>query len=114
MSQKETLNGTVKSHHFDMLVSFECRDDLVQLRNGFRTENVERRVVKRDSPVRATSQTYLLVFVAVYARHPSTRAHCPTDSCHTMIQNMQSTRRRCIRAVRDSCAPRSPRSLTYI
>ena len=62
MSPKETLNGTVKSHHFDMLVSFECRDDLVQLRNGFRTENVERRVVKRDSPVRATSQTYLRCF----------------------------------------------------
>jgi hypothetical protein len=50
MSQKETLNGTVKNHHFDMLVSFECRDDLVQLRNGFGTENVEWRVVKRDSP----------------------------------------------------------------
>ena len=33
---------------------------------------------------------------------------------HTMIQNMLATRRRRIRAVRDSCAPRSPRSLTYI
>jgi hypothetical protein len=64
MSQKETFNGTVKNHHFDMLVRFECRDDLVQLRNGFRTENVERRVVKRDSPIcgRATSQTYLRCF----------------------------------------------------
>ena len=33
---------------------------------------------------------------------------------HTMFQNMVSTRRRRIRAVRDSCAPRSPRSFTYI
>src|SRR5258708_3724763 len=51
MTEKETFNGTVKDHHFDLLVGFERRDDHVQLRNGFRAENVERRVIKRDTPV---------------------------------------------------------------
>src|SRR5262245_54201577 len=61
MSQKETFNSAVKDHDFDMLVSFEFRDDLVQLWNGFRTKDVERRVVKCDSPIRgrAPSQPYL-------------------------------------------------------
>src|SRR5580700_9497199 len=61
MNQKETFNGTIKNHHLNLLVSFECRDDLVHLRKHLRTEDVERRVVKRDSPIlgRAPGQTYL-------------------------------------------------------
>src|SRR6202521_5743969 len=61
MNQKEPFNCTVKNHHLNLLVSFECRDDLVHLRKHLRTEDVERRVVKRDSPIlrRAPGQTYL-------------------------------------------------------
>src|SRR2546425_12725029 len=61
MNQKEPLDCTVKDHHLDLLVSFDCRDDLVHLRKPFRTEDVERRVGKRDSPIlgRAPGQTYL-------------------------------------------------------
>src|SRR6266481_4546671 len=61
MNQKETFNSTVKNHHLNLLVSFDCRDDLVYLRKHLRTENIERRAVKRDSPVlgRAPGQTYL-------------------------------------------------------
>src|SRR5438552_4932842 len=61
MNQKETFNSTVKNHHLNLLVSFDCRDDLVYLRKGLRTEDVERRLVKRDSPIlwRALGQTYL-------------------------------------------------------
>src|SRR5260370_33534530 len=51
MNQKETFNSTVKNHHLNLLVSFECRDDLVHLRKRLRTEDVERRVVKSDSPI---------------------------------------------------------------
>src|ERR1700693_1416439 len=51
MNQKETFNGTIKDHHLDLLVSFECRDDLIHVRQHLRTEDVERRVVKRDSPI---------------------------------------------------------------
>src|SRR5262249_15830052 len=51
MSQKEPLNSAVKNHDFNVLVILECRDDLIQLRNGLRTENVERRVVECDSPI---------------------------------------------------------------
>src|SRR5215831_1984110 len=62
MSQKETLNSAVKNHDFNVLVILECRDDLIQLRNGLRTENVERRVVECDSPIgwRTLSEPYLL------------------------------------------------------
>src|SRR6266446_3200997 len=61
MNEKETFNSTVKNHHLNLLVSFDCRDDPVHLRKHLRTEDVERRVVKRDSPIfgRAPGQTYL-------------------------------------------------------
>src|SRR5439155_19319901 len=61
MNQKETFNSTVKNHHLNLLVNFDCRDDLVHLRKQLRTEDVERRVVKRNSPIlgRAPGQTYL-------------------------------------------------------
>src|SRR6266567_3719791 len=61
MNQKETFHGTVKNHHLNLLVSFECGDDLVHLRKHLRTEDVERRFVKRDSPIlgRPPCQTYL-------------------------------------------------------
>src|SRR5260370_3584854 len=61
MNQKETFNSTVKNHDLDLLVSFDCRDDLVHLRKHLRTEDVERRVIKRNSPIlgRALGQTYL-------------------------------------------------------
>src|ERR1700704_634465 len=61
VDQIETFNSTVKNHHLNLLVSFDCRDDLVHLRKHLRAEDVERRVVKRDSPIpgRAPGQTYL-------------------------------------------------------
>src|ERR1700680_215266 len=61
MNEKETFNSTVKNHHLNLLVSFDCRDDLVHLRKHLRSEDVERRGVKRDSPIlgRAPGQTYL-------------------------------------------------------
>src|SRR6266853_4939167 len=61
MNQKETFNSTVKNHHLNPLVSFDCRDDLIHLRKHFGAEDVERWVVKRDSPIlgRAPDQTYL-------------------------------------------------------
>src|SRR6476620_6661611 len=61
MNEKEAFNGTVKHHHLDPPVSFEGREDLVHLRKHLRTEDVERRVVERDSPIlrRAPGQTYL-------------------------------------------------------
>src|SRR6266403_1675417 len=61
MNQKKTFNGAVKDNHLNALVSFNCRDDLVHLRKHFGAEDVERRMVKRDSPIlgRALGQTYL-------------------------------------------------------
>src|ERR1700746_2088966 len=61
MNQKETFNSTVKNHHLNLLVSFDCRDDLVYLRKHLRTEDIEGRVIKRDSPIfgRTLGQTHL-------------------------------------------------------
>src|SRR6266404_62753 len=61
MNQKESFNSTVKDHHLNLLVSFYCRDDLFHLRKHLRTEDVERRVVKRYLPIlrRTPGQTYL-------------------------------------------------------
>jgi hypothetical protein len=51
MIQKETFNSAVKNYDFQVLVSFERRHDLGHLQDGFRTEDVERRVVKCNSPI---------------------------------------------------------------
>ena len=51
MSEKKPLNRAVKDDHFDVLVSFKRCDDFVELRNRCRTEDVERRMIKRYSPV---------------------------------------------------------------
>src|SRR5438445_13029041 len=61
MNQKETFDGAVKDNHLNSVVSFDCRDDLVHLRKHFGAEDVERWVVKRDSPIlgRARGQRYL-------------------------------------------------------
>src|SRR5256885_12117277 len=61
VNQKETFNSTVKNNHLNLLVSFDCGDDLVHLRKHLRTEDVERRMVNGDSPIlrRAPGQTYL-------------------------------------------------------
>src|SRR5215469_9336097 len=60
MIQKETINSAVKNYDFDVLISFERRDDLGHFQNTFRTEDVKRRVVKCDSPIRgrASRQPY--------------------------------------------------------
>src|SRR5438132_12337214 len=79
MNQKEPLDCTVKDHHLDLLVSFDCRNDLVHLRKHLWTEDVQRREVKRDSPIlgRAPDQTYfsslcccvILIFHVVVSYH---------------------------------------------
>ena len=51
MSKEEPFHGAVEDDDFDFLVGFERGDDLIQLRNAFGTENVERRMVERHSPV---------------------------------------------------------------
>jgi hypothetical protein len=49
--QKEALDGTVENNNLYMLISFECGDNLIQLRNGLRSEDIQGRVIKRNSPV---------------------------------------------------------------
>src|SRR6267154_3149672 len=63
MNQKKPFDGAVENHHLHLLVGFECGDDLVHLRKHLRTEDVERWVVKRDSPIlgRALGHTYLSI-----------------------------------------------------
>src|SRR6266850_5583804 len=62
MSQKESFDGAVKDDHFDGLVRFDRRDDLIELRNGVRTENIERRMINGYPPIvgRAPRKMYLL------------------------------------------------------
>src|SRR5258705_2106560 len=62
MSQKEAFDGAVKDNYLEVLVRFDRRDDLIELRNGVWTENVERRMVNGYSPIvgRAPRKMYLL------------------------------------------------------
>src|SRR6266481_8153286 len=62
MSHKESFNRAIKDDHLDVLVSFNRCDDFVELRNRCRTEDVERRMIKRYSPIvgRAPRKMYLL------------------------------------------------------
>ena len=45
MSKKESFDRAIKDDYFDVLVSFERCDDFVELRNSFRTKDVERRLL---------------------------------------------------------------------
>ena len=40
MRQKEALNGAVENNNLYLLVSFERRDNLIQLRNGLRPKDI--------------------------------------------------------------------------
>ena len=51
VSQKETFDRAVEHNNLYIMVAFKCCDDLIQLRDGLRTKNVQGRVVKRNSPV---------------------------------------------------------------
>src|SRR5712691_10972502 len=62
MSHEESFNRAVKDDHFDVLVSFNRCDDFVELRNRCRTEDVQRWMIKRYSPIvgRAPRKMHLL------------------------------------------------------
>ena len=45
MSQKESFDGAVKDDHFYVQIRFNRSDDLIELRNVVRTENIEWRMV---------------------------------------------------------------------
>jgi hypothetical protein len=49
--QKEAVDVTFEDHHLQFVVVLERCDDLSDLRNEFRTHEVERRVVEYDSTV---------------------------------------------------------------
>jgi hypothetical protein len=49
--QKEAVYGTLEDHHLHPVVVLKRRDNLSDLRNEFRTHEVERRVVEYDSTV---------------------------------------------------------------
>jgi len=68
MNQKETFDSTVKNHHLNPLVSFDCRDDLVHLRKHFGAEDVERWVVNVTRQYSGERRTRRIsgVFVAAY------------------------------------------------
>jgi len=51
MRQEEAIDGAVEDHDFYVIVRFQCRDDLVQLRHGLWAKDIQRRVVKGDTPV---------------------------------------------------------------
>ena len=61
MGEKEAVDGTVKYDHLHLLVVLDRRDDLVQLGQFLRAEDVDRRKVKCHPPVRRqmSFNTYL-------------------------------------------------------
>src|SRR5262249_12400353 len=52
MRQEKTLDGAVEHDNLHMLIGFETCDDLIQLRNRLRAEDVERRMIEGHAPVR--------------------------------------------------------------
>ena len=52
MRQEEALDGAVEDDDLYLLVGFERGDDLIQLRNVFRTKDIQRRMIKCHAPVR--------------------------------------------------------------
>lgn len=61
MSQKKSLNGAVEDDHFNLLVSFDRGNGLVELGNSVRAKDVKRGMINRYPPVvgRAPREMYL-------------------------------------------------------
>jgi hypothetical protein len=59
--QKEPIDGAIENDHLYLLVGFESRDNLIQLRDRFWAEDIQWRDIKRDAPVawRASRETDL-------------------------------------------------------
>ena len=51
MRQKEALDGAVEDNDLHERIGFECRDDLIQFWDAFRTKDIQWRKVERDAPV---------------------------------------------------------------
>src|SRR6266851_7447111 len=49
--EEEAFNGAIEDNDLHMLVGFEGRDDLIELRNRFGSENIERWMIERNSPI---------------------------------------------------------------
>jgi hypothetical protein len=50
--QKEALDGAVEHDDLDLLVGLQRGDDLIKLRNRLRAEDIDRRDIKCDAPIR--------------------------------------------------------------
>jgi hypothetical protein len=63
VGQEEFWDGTVEHNDLHRGISFNRRDHLIELRDCFRPEDVEGRIVNRDPPVRrrSTLQANLLL-----------------------------------------------------
>ena len=61
--QEEAVDGAVEDDDLDVLVGLERRDDLVELRNRFRAEDVQGRMIERHAPIgwRAPLEPDLLI-----------------------------------------------------
>src|SRR5262249_24617535 len=50
VGQEETFDRTVEDHHLHPRIAFKVIDDLFELRNGFRPEDIQGRIVKSHAP----------------------------------------------------------------
>ena len=51
MRDEEAIDGTVEDDDFDTIVSLQRRDNVIQFRNAFRTEDVDGWVVEGNPPM---------------------------------------------------------------
>src|SRR5262245_13759653 len=52
MREKEAIDGTIEHNDLHMLIRLDRGDDLVELRDRLRSEDVQRRNIERHAPVR--------------------------------------------------------------
>jgi hypothetical protein len=50
--EEEAFDGAIEDNDLHMLIGFERHDDLVELRDRFGSENIERWMIERNSPIR--------------------------------------------------------------
>jgi hypothetical protein len=80
MRQEEALDRAVENNNVYMLIGFERRDDLVQLRNSVRTKDIQRRVIKRHAPIGWSSPCETNLPAICHVAHVCLRGR--TKTCH--------------------------------
>jgi hypothetical protein len=72
-ASKKAIDGAVENDNLYIVVGFQRRDDLVQLRDGLGPKDIQGRMVERHSPIKPRPPFETDLFVIFHAIHVASK-----------------------------------------